>query len=113
MGRKGRRVALARLIAGLVISTLATPVLADELSELRQQLAAQHKVMQALESRMMELEAKEKERAEHGVDFGYKADNLASRACPLKMCMTTGFSSAAKMGATRSASTAFSRLDIP
>ncbi len=73
MRRRGRRVALARLIAGLVISTLATPVLADELSELRQQLAAQHKVMQALESRMMELEAKEKERTEKGVDFGYAA----------------------------------------
>ena len=39
MRGRGRRVALARLIAGLVISTLATPVLADELSELRQQLA--------------------------------------------------------------------------
>ena len=73
MRRRGRRVALARLIAGLVISTLATPVLADELSELRQQLAAQHKVMQALESRMMELEAKEKERTGKGVDFGYAA----------------------------------------
>ena len=73
MRRRGRRVALARLIAGLVISTLAAPVLADELSELRQQLAAQHKVMQALESRMMELEAKEKERTGKGVDFGYAA----------------------------------------
>ena len=76
MGGKERRgfVTRARLIAGIVISTLMTaPVLADELSELRQQLAAQHKVMQALESRMMELEAKEKERAEKGVDFGYAA----------------------------------------
>ena len=73
MRGRGRRVALARLIACLVISALATPVLADELGELRQQLAAQHKVMQALESRMMELEAKEKERTEKGVDFGYVA----------------------------------------
>ncbi len=73
MRGRGRRVALARLIAGIVVSTLATPVLADELSELRQQLAEQHKVMQALESRMMELEAKEKERNEKGVDFGYAA----------------------------------------
>ena len=73
MRGRGRRVAQARLIAGIVISTLATPVLADELSELRQQLAEQHKVMQALESRMMELEAKEKERTEKGVDFGYAA----------------------------------------
>ncbi len=73
MRGRGRRVAQARLIASLVISTLATPVLADELSELRQRLAEQHKVMQALESRMMELEAKEKERTEKGVDFGYAA----------------------------------------
>ena len=73
MRGRGRRVALARLIAGIVVSTLATPVLADELSELRQQLAEQHKVMQALESRMMELEAKEEERTEKGVDFGYAA----------------------------------------
>ena len=76
MRGRGRRgfVAWVRLIAGIVISTLmTTPVLADELSELRQQLAAQHKVMQVLESRMMELETKEKERAEHGVDFGYTA----------------------------------------
>ena len=73
MRGRGRRVVQARLIAGIVISTLATPVLADELSELRQQLAEQHKVMQALESRMMELEAKEKERTEKGVDFGYAA----------------------------------------
>ena len=73
MRGRGRRVAQARLIASLVISTLATPVLADELSELRQQLAEQHKVMQALESRMMELETKEQERTEKGVDFGYAA----------------------------------------
>ena len=73
MRGRGRRVARARLIAGIVISMLTTPVLADELSELRQQLAAQHKVMQALESRMMELETKEQERTEKGVDFGYAA----------------------------------------
>ncbi len=73
MRGRGRRVVQARLIAGIVISMLTTPVLADELSELRQQLAAQHKVMQALESRMMELEAKEKERTEKRVDFGYAA----------------------------------------
>ncbi len=71
---RGRRLALARFIAGLVISALATPALSDELSELRQQLAQQHKVMQALESRMMELEAKEKKRAAQGVDFGYAAE---------------------------------------
>ena len=70
---RGGFVAQVRLITGLVLSTLATPVLADELSELRQQLAEQHKVMQALERRMRELEAKEQERTEHGVDFGYMA----------------------------------------
>ena len=69
----GGFVARARLITGLVLSTLTTPGLADELSELRQQLAEQHKVMQALERRMRELEAKEQERTEHGVDFGYTA----------------------------------------
>ncbi len=70
---RGGFVARARLIAGLVLSTLTTPGLADELGELRQQLAEQHKVMQALERRMRELEAKEQERTEHGVDFGYTA----------------------------------------
>ena len=70
---RGGFVARARLITGLVLSTLTTPGLADELGELRQQLAEQHKVMQALERRMRELEAKEKERTEHGVDFGYAA----------------------------------------
>ncbi len=73
MRGRGRRAVLARLIAGLVISTPATPVLADELSELRQQLAEQRKVMQALERRMMALEAKERERTEKGVDSGYAA----------------------------------------
>ncbi len=70
---RGGFVVQARLIAGLVLSTLTTPGLADELGELRHQLAEQHKVMQALERRMRELEAKEQERAEHGVDFGYAA----------------------------------------
>ena len=70
---RGGFVARARLITGLVLSTLTTPGLADELGELRQQLAEQHKVMQALERRMRELEAKEKERTGHGVDFGYAA----------------------------------------
>ena len=70
---RGGFVARARLITGLVLSTLATPGLADELGELRQQLAEQHKVMQALERRMRELEAKEQERTGHGVDFGYTA----------------------------------------
>ena len=70
---RGGFVARAHLITGLVLSTLTTPGLADELSELRQQLAEQHKVMQALERRMRELEAKEQERTEHGVDFGYTA----------------------------------------
>ena len=70
---RGGFVAWACLIAGLVLSTLTTPGLADELGELRQQLAEQHKVMQALERRMRELEAKEKERTGHGVDFGYAA----------------------------------------
>ena len=45
---RGGFVARARLITGLVLSTLTTPGLADELGELRQQLAEQHKVMQAL-----------------------------------------------------------------
>ena len=73
-GSGGRTlVAEVRLIVGILVGSLATPVLADELGELRQQLADQHKVMQALESRMMELEAKEKERTEQGVDFGYTA----------------------------------------
>ena len=70
---RGGFVARARLITGLVLSTLTTPGLADELGELRQQLAEQHKVMQALERRMRELEAKEQERTEPGVDFGYTA----------------------------------------
>ena len=70
---RGGFVARACLITGLVLSTLTTPGLADELGELRQQLAEQHKVMQALERRMRELEAKEQERTEHGVDFGYTA----------------------------------------
>ena len=70
---RGGFVARARLITGLVLSTLTTPGLADELGELRHQLAEQHKVMQALERRMRELEAKEQERTEHGVDFGYAA----------------------------------------
>ena len=73
MRGRGGFVVRVRLITSLVISTLATPVLADELSELRQQLAEQHKVMQALERRMRELEAKEQERTERGVDFGYAA----------------------------------------
>ena len=73
-GSGGRTlVAEVRLIVGILVGSLATPVLADELGELRQQLVDQHKVMQALESRMMELEAKEKERTEQGVDFGYTA----------------------------------------
>ena len=71
-GREGFAVRV-RLITSFVISTLATPVLADELSELRQQLAEQHKVMQALERRMRELEVKEQERTERGVDFSYAA----------------------------------------
>ena len=62
--RGGFFVARARLITGLVLSTLTTPGLADELGELRHQLAEQHKVMQALERRMRELEAKEQERTE-------------------------------------------------
>lgn len=70
---RGGFVARARLIAGLVLSTLTTPGLADELGELRHQLAEQHKVMQALERRMRELEAKEQERTERGVDLGYAA----------------------------------------
>jgi len=67
------------LIAGMCltfggfVSTSTTPVLADELGELRQQLAEQHKVMQTLENRMIELEAKGKEQDEKGVDFGYAA----------------------------------------
>ena len=73
MSVRGGFVVRVRLITGLVISTLTTPGLADELSELRQQLAEQHKVMQTLERRMRELEAKEKGRAEQGVDFGYGA----------------------------------------
>ena len=73
MRGRGGFVVRVRLITSLVISTLATPVLADELSELRQQLTEQHKVMQALERRMRELEAKEQERTEQKVGFGYAA----------------------------------------
>ena len=73
MRGRGGFVARARLIAGVILSILVTPVLADELGELRQQLAEQHKVMQALERHMRELEAKEQERTEQGVDFGYAA----------------------------------------
>ena len=73
MRGRGGFVAPARLIAGIILSILVTPVLADELGELRQQLAEQHKVMQALERRMRELEAKEQERTEQGADFGYAA----------------------------------------
>ena len=70
---RGGSVARVCLITGLVISTLATPVPADELGKLRQQLAEQHKVMQALERRLRELEAKEQERTEQEVGFGYAA----------------------------------------
>ena len=73
MRGRGDFVVRVCLITSLVISTLATPVLAYELGELRQQLAEQHKVMQALERRMRELEAKEQERTEQKVGFGYAA----------------------------------------
>ena len=81
MRGRGDFVVRVRLITSLVISTLATPVLANELSELRQQLAEQHKVMQALERRMRELEAKEQERTEQEVGVWLRGRRSQARLC--------------------------------
>ena len=48
-----------------------TSVLADELSDLRQQITQQRQAMEMMEKRLLQLEGKQQKRGEKEVEFGY------------------------------------------
>lgn len=56
---------------GTLVS-IPTSVLADEVSELRQQLADQRRAMEMMERRLLQLEGKEQTRSENEPEIGYE-----------------------------------------
>jgi hypothetical protein len=91
--RRQRRSALS--IGALVLLFAHQPVLAqpkEEIGQLRQQMAEQRRLMEAMEKRLLELEGKEKDRAGKGLEAGYtKTESPIRRGVTAKDIYDGGF----------------------
>lgn len=80
MRRQGRRALI--IVSALVYFTSEQFVFAqptEDIVQLRQQMAEQRKLMEAMEKRLLELEGKEKEQSAKGVEAGYSKGEGALR----------------------------------
>lgn len=79
MRRQGWRVLC---ISALVVASAYQPVFAqakEDIGQLRQQMAEQRRLMEAMEKRLMELEGKEKDRSAKSLEAGYSKGEGALR----------------------------------
>lgn len=82
-------------MSGLVMLFAYQPLLAqqkDDIGQLRQQMAEQRRLMEAMEKRLLELEGKEKARPTTGLEAGYtKGDGALRRGITAKDIYDGGF----------------------
>ena len=92
MRRQGWR---ALCMSALVMVFAHQPALAqqkEDIGQLRQQMAEQRRLMEAMEKRLLELEGREKERAAKGLDAGYtKGEGALRRGFTAKDIYDGGF----------------------